>query len=91
MAEWLGRALQKLLQRFESARDLDTKPLHESEEAFLLRDRKTSATMWLIIKRACVWSLLQKTDEINNQMSEANKLVKIGEEQKSTTQIFDLC
>ena len=26
MAEWLGKALQKLLQRFESARDLDTKP-----------------------------------------------------------------
>ena len=25
-AEWLGRALQKLPQRFESARDLDTKP-----------------------------------------------------------------
>ena len=26
VAEWLGRALQKLPQRFESARDLDTKP-----------------------------------------------------------------
>ena len=25
MAEWLGRALQKLLQRFESARDLNKK------------------------------------------------------------------
>ena len=42
VAEWLGRALQKLLQRFESARDLDTKPLHESEEAFLMRDRESS-------------------------------------------------
>ena len=27
VAEWLGKALQKLLQRFEPARDLDTKPL----------------------------------------------------------------
>ena len=42
VAEWLGRALQKLLQRFESARDLDTKPLHESEEAFLMQDHESS-------------------------------------------------
>ena len=27
MAEWLGRALQKLLQRFESARDLLKPPI----------------------------------------------------------------
>jgi hypothetical protein len=27
VAEWLGSALQKLLQRFESARDLKQKPL----------------------------------------------------------------
>ena len=27
VAEWLGKALQKLLQRFEPARDLDTKPV----------------------------------------------------------------
>lgn len=26
VAEWLGKALQKLLQRFEPARDLDKKP-----------------------------------------------------------------
>ncbi len=63
MAEWLGKALQKLLQRFESARDLDTKPLHESEEAFLLRDNETSATKWQLMRRDCVWSLLQKTVE----------------------------
>ena len=49
VAEWLGRALQKLLQRFESARDLDTKPLHESEEAFLILDHETSATKWQLI------------------------------------------
>jgi hypothetical protein len=35
--------------------------------------------------------LASKTGEVYTQMSEANKLVKVGEEQKSTTQIKDLC
>ncbi|MEY4279163.1 MAG: hypothetical protein RL377_1167, partial [Bacteroidota bacterium] len=53
VAEWLGRALQKLLQRFESARDLDTKPLHESEEAFLMLPnlRKQAFVSWGALKK----------------------------------------
>lgn len=35
MAEWLGRALQKLVQRFESASDLE-KSFRKNSEAFLV-------------------------------------------------------
>ncbi len=41
MAEWLGTALQKLLQRFESASDLKKKPRHSfiTTTRFFLRSR----------------------------------------------------
>lgn len=34
VAEWLGRALQKLLHRFESGRDLFTKAVTRSQSGF---------------------------------------------------------
>ena len=42
VAEWLGSALQKLLQRFESARDLDkrSKPPLRAAFLFFISDRQ---------------------------------------------------
>jgi hypothetical protein len=37
VAEWLGRGLQNLARRFESARDLKTKKPFSNEKGFLLK------------------------------------------------------
>ena len=45
VAEWLGRALQKLVQRFESARDLDPKSRH-TPAFFILPPKSSIFTIW---------------------------------------------
>ena len=52
MAEWLGKALQKLLQRFEPARDLDTKPLTKVRGFFNATQRRVLAHVsWGALKK----------------------------------------
>jgi hypothetical protein len=46
VAEWLGRALQKLLQQFESARNLERKP-NRRKAVFSLRRRNASGLPYL--------------------------------------------
>ena len=52
VAEWLGKALQKLLQRFEPARDLDTKPLTKVRGFFNATQRRVLAHVsWGALKK----------------------------------------
>ena len=57
VAEWLGRALQKLPQRFESARDLDTKPPPIIGGGFFhaTQRRKLAFESWGGMKKAKQW------------------------------------
>ncbi len=76
MAEWLGRALQKLLQRFESARDLKAKA--QKPSLFLIMTRYSkwiglSAFLLLAISCFMPWAYyadVQKT--FNGFFSENN-------------------
>ncbi len=59
MAEWLGRALQKLVQRFESARDLK-KPLSINVKGFLFGLAPHFATKSYAKKESCPTLSIQK-------------------------------
>ena len=85
MAEWLGRALQKLLQRFESARDLQKiTPLYWRGFYFTMKHSQLigiAACICLITVCFCPWievaSLQQTFNGINGYV---NKDVSFGKQ-----------
>ena len=75
VAEWLGKALQKLLQRFESARDLKTYKTNPFVGFFNLRNMKYSQSIGvvaaLLLISVCFlpWIIIPNTNTIINGLN----------------------